>query len=347
MRYVVADVGGTTLRAACWDPATEALSAVHRAPVLGTGGLDSPRVTHVQQAVVDQLVGAIEGVLASPGGRGARTAAVAFAGPVTADGTVTGAPTVWGGGGPPVPLARLLRRRVGIPVSVVNDTTAAAWRYAATEEGAFCLFTISSGISNKVFRDGQVLVESDGRGGELGHLLCDPSPDAPRCDCGGRGHLGALASGRALLAAARVRAERDAPAFRKSALHDLTGGDPTTMTSQDLARSVRDGDRFATGVLRGGLAHLAHAVSAVYLTVGVRRFVLIGGFALAVGEPFVEILADELEQVGCFGLSRRGTRGMVRLGAADDDHALIGAGRMLRGRELGTEREDARTDIRV
>lgn len=40
-------------------------------------------------------------------------------------------------------------------------------------------------------------------------------------------------------------------------------------------------------VLRSGLAHLATAVSSVFLGTGIRRYVFVGGFALAVGERFL------------------------------------------------------------
>lgn len=333
MRCIVADVGGTTLRTACWDPGAQSLTGVRRVPVRGTGGLDAEHPAHAQRAVVDQLTEEIELVRGGPECLGATAVGVAFAGPVTADGTVTGAPTVWGGGGGPLPLAGLLAERTGLPVTVVNDTTAAAWRYASPGGPPFCLFTISSGISNKIYVGDRVLVDDAGHGGELGHLLCDPAPDAPRCDCGGRGHLGALASGRGLLAAARRAARARPAAFAASRLAELCAAGPAPgpedITNRPLAQAAREGDPFAVEVLRSGLAHLATAVSSVFLGTGIRRYVFVGGFALAVGERFLDVLAEELCRVGCFGLTAPEVRDMLVLGAPDDDHCLIGMGRLL------------------
>ncbi|MFH9422937.1 ROK family protein [Streptomyces sp. NPDC017529] len=329
MRCIVADVGGTTLRTAVWDGTTGTLSGVRRTPVRGTGGADAADVRQVQRTVLDQLAQEIQAVRAAPEGQGAEAVGIAFAGPVTAAGVVTGAPTVWGGGGPALPLAELLGQRTGLPVTVVNDTTAAAWRYASPGGPSFCLFTVSSGISNKVFHNGEVLVGADGHGGELGHLPCDTSPGAPRCDCGGRGHLGALASGRGILAGARRRAGDLPSAFAASRLAALCDGDPGRLTNEALVQAVRAGDGFATDVLRAGLAHLAHALTSVFLTTGIRSYVFVGGFAQAVGERFTELLAEQLLRVGCFGLTERETRDMLRLGLPDDDHGLVGAGRML------------------
>jgi C7-cyclitol 7-kinase len=255
---------------------------------------------------------------------------------MTIDGVATAAPTIWGDGGAPVQLTGFLERTLDMPVLVANDITAAAWRYAATEPDPFCLFTVSSGIGSKVFRHGEVLIDDAGYGGELGHWRVDPSPDAPPCDCGGQGHLGAIASGRGVLAAARRTAGARPAAFAASALAEPCGGRPDGITNEALAAAIRLGDGFSVDVLRGALAPLASAVGCVFAAIGIRRYLFIGGFAVAVGDRFIEVLGDELVRLGCFGLEADEVRAMLALGAGDDDHSLIGIGRMLAHRLLLT-----------
>ncbi|GGW63351.1 N-acetylmannosamine kinase [Streptomyces lucensis JCM 4490] len=324
--YTVLDVGGTTLRVGTYDPATGALSAVRRMPVDGMHRHPGTPVPALQRRVVDQIV---REAGAHTGGRPPRALGVAFAGPISAAGLVLAAPTVWGLRGDPLPLGDLLTERTGAPAVVVNDLTAAAWRYAATEPGDFCLLTVSSGIGNKVFRGGEVLVDPDGHGGELGHWVCDPSPDAPLCDCGARGHLGAVASGRGVLAATRRAALADAAAFRGSRIAALCEGRVERIDNRAVAEAVRAGDPFATEVLRGTLTPLAQAITGVFTSIGVCRYILMGGFALAVGEPYRRLLVAELVRLGCFGLVPGDVDAMVSLGVADDDHGLIGVGRLL------------------
>ncbi|MFC4030768.1 ROK family protein [Streptomyces polygonati] len=327
--YVVLDIGGTTLRAGLYDPASGAVTHVRRQPAQGIGALPDAPVAEIQRLVTAQLGAEIDRLLATDAGRRARGIAIAFAGPVDITGRVITAPTVWGRRAAPLPLRELLESRHGLPVLVVNDLTAATWRYATPDSAPFCLLTVSSGIGNKVFRDGRVLLDRDGHGGELGHWRCDFDPWAPLCDCGGRGHLGAIASGRGALAAAR-RAATDYPgAFRASSLAGATCEQAAAITNELLAAAVREGDAFAVNALKPGLHHLARAISGVFTAIGVRRYIVIGGFALAIGPPYAELLATELERVGCFGLDRRETRRMVRLGVRDDDSGLIGAGRAL------------------
>ncbi|MFE1270403.1 ROK family protein [Streptomyces sp. NPDC058758] len=338
-RITVMDVGGTTLRVGTFDAAAGGLlPGVRRRPVDGMARFPGAPVPVLQERVVEQIAREAEREAVASGSDGL---CVAFAGPVGRDGTVRGAPTVWGGGGGPLPLRELLEVRLPVPVLVVNDLTAAAWRYGAGSSEPFCLLTISSGIGNKVFRGGEVLLDDEGHGGELGHWTYDRSPGAAPCDCGGRGHLGALSSGRGVLAAVRRAAAADPEGYARSALARTATG-PAEVDNPSVASAVRAGDPFATEVLRGTLVPLAAAIGGVFASIGIRRFVLMGGFALAVGERYRALLTAELVRQGCFGLTDGQIASMVVLGADDDDHGLIGAG-LLMGRRPGAGPDGAGT----
>ncbi|WP_329251684.1 ROK family protein [Streptomyces sp. NBC_01478] len=327
--HVVADLGGTTLRIGRIAARGGRVEAVRRTATDGIGRHGLLPARALQDRVVRQLARELAEYLDSPAGRGASAVGVSFAGPLTKDGVVRAGPTLWGGEADPLHIGDLLSARLGLPVLVANDITAAAWRYAETEPEPFCLITISSGIGSKVFRHGEVLVDDDGHGGELGHWRVDPAEDAVPCECGGRGHLGALASGRGILQAARRAASADPGAFARSALGPPAGHRAEDISNEVLAGAVRAGDPLATETLRRSLRPLASAVNCLFTAIGIRRYLFIGGFALAVGDPFVSLLGDELVRLGCFGLDAGEARAMVALGAADDDHCLIGMGRML------------------
>lgn len=327
--YVVADLGGTTLRIGRITDGTLHAGSVHRVATEGLGRHRRLPAQTLQDMVVRQLIRELEAYLASPEGAGAGAVGVSFAGPMTKDGTVLAGPTLWGGAAAPLPITDILQRRLSVPVVVANDITAAAWRYEAAEPDPFCLITISSGIGHKVFRNGEVLIADSGHGGEIGHWRVDPGEDALPCECGGRGHLGGIASGRGVLLAAHRAAAADPAGFGGSALAGPAGGDPARITNEALAGAVRADDAFATEVLRGCLVPLAQAVNCVFTAIGVRRYLFIGGFATAVGPRFVTLLGDILTRLGCFGLNHQEIRDMLSLGAADDDHCLIGMARML------------------
>ncbi|MFE1197786.1 ROK family protein [Streptomyces olivaceoviridis] len=334
---VVADLGGTTLRVGRITAGTSEVHDVKRVPTNGLGRYGALAPQELQDRVMEQLTRKIAAHLNRPGQAPAQAVAVSFAGPMTADGVVLAGPTLWGGPAAPLPVADVLTQRLGLPVFAANDVTAAAWRYAAAEPEPFCLTTVSSGIGNKVFRHGEIVIDQLGYGGEIGHWLVDHAEDAAPCECGGRGHLGAIASGRGALFAVRAAAAADASAFARSALAGPSGGVPEAITNEAFAAAARAGDTFARESLRRSLRPLASAVSLLFTAIGVRRYLFVGGFALALGDTFLTLLGDELVRVGCFGLDEYATRAMLALGEDDDDHCLIGIGQLAAAR-LGAPR---------
>ena len=328
-KFVVADIGGTTLRIGTMQGGQEEVFAIKRFRTeslrvhLGESGQE------LQDRIVRQLVRELKAYLESTAGKGAVAVGLSFAGPISRAGVVKAAPTLWGPGARPLLLTRVLEDALGLSVVVANDITAAAWRYADSEAKPFCLITVSSGIGNKVFWGRDVLVDEDGHGGELGHWHIDVTEPPLRCDCGEYGHLGAVASGRGVVALAELLAQRHSKRFLASVLNELSGGRPGAITSVDVAAAVRSNDPFAIHILQQALRPLASALVCLFAAIGVRRFLFIGGFALAVGQQYIDLLGDELVKLGCFGLREPEVRTMLALGAADDEHSLLGMGRML------------------
>lgn len=192
---------------------------------------------------------------------GADAVAAAFPGPIDDRGRVVALPTLWGVGGQalcPIDLVSAMGSRLpGMQVRVYNDVSAAGFRFAARMPD-FALFTLGSGVGLKVFIGGKPQVGPHGQGGELTHMVFDASADAPLCDCGGRGHLGALASGRAW-----QRLNRDGAAN----LHDF---------AEPLAR----------------------AVAMLHFSLGLEQFIFAGGLSEALGEPLRLAIVARLPEQG-------------------------------------------------
>jgi C7-cyclitol 7-kinase len=330
-QHLVYDVGGTQLRAALYEGESGALGDVAR--------VEAPSYVRHPGApwseLRDELVTAMSALRSrlDPEHR-VSSAAVAFPGPVDREDRVLAAPPLWGALGTyPYPLARDLRAVwPGVDVRVVNDVTAAGYRYLRDGDDELCVVAISTGIGNKVFARGRPLLGPSGQGGEIGHLQVDPSPVAPSCDCGGRGHLAAIASGRGMQASARRRAERDEPAFRASAIAKATQLTPSTVTAEALAEAYRGGDGWAGAVLREGSDALGAVLAAIHMAVGVERFVLIGGFSFGLGARFCGDVQAALAARCWRGASRGGLAtavARVELGEDDGRCALIGGGRAI------------------
>lgn len=99
-----------------------------------------------------------------------------------------------------LPLQQLITDHVHVPVLLGNDANLAAmgeWRFGAGEGFHHLLYlTISTGIGAGVIINDNLLLGAHGLASELGHITV--LPNGPKCSCGKKGHLEALASGTAI-----------------------------------------------------------------------------------------------------------------------------------------------------
>jgi C7-cyclitol 7-kinase len=321
MGNIVVDVGGTNLRLGYFE--NDALVDVQRVPVQNfhmNCGLASDAL---YRQFLDQLLSEIKVLLAS---HPTASVGIAFPGPVNPKGKVAYAPTLWGNRLRDIDLRADLELLLNRKTHVLNDISAAVWRYVTPKQEDFCLITISSGIGNKVYRKGEILINEYGFGGEIGHSRVAEGIEALRCDCGGEGHLGGLVSGRGTLALARLYADlhpnelAQSPLAAKRSEHWLT---------TDIVSALLANDGFAWMVCSAGQRYLVTAMRHLYHWIGIRKFIFIGGFVTAIGAPYITRLNQILMEENWFGMSVSELETMCALGAIDDDHSLIGMGRYL------------------
>jgi glucokinase len=140
-----------------------------------------------------------------------------------------------------------LRARFGLPVTVDNDATAAAWgesRLGASRGSDDSLFVgVGTGIGGGIVAGGRLIRGAYGLAGEIGHIIVEP--DGPLCGCGNRGCWEQVASGLAIARAGR-RAVADEPG---SAIARLAGGDPDRATGELVTEAAGEGDPAAVAIL--------------------------------------------------------------------------------------------------
>jgi C7-cyclitol 7-kinase len=323
MDCVVFDVGGTTLRAARYLPAEGRLERIARVAAPTLWNSSEPGFESIWHRLRSEMTMLVESVLE---GRNPDIVAVAFPGPLDPNGMLLAAPTVWGSlGNTAFPLRdQLASLWPDTVVLVLNDVTAAGYRYVSLGVSDFCLVTVSSGIGNKVFLGGSPVVGPFGRGGEIGHLRVDYSGDALECDCGVPGHLGAVGSGRGVLAAALRRARISPEAFSASVLARKTDTGTPRFDSVELAAAFRAGDAWATDVIDHAAAGLGRALAAIHAAIGVERFIIIGGFAFSLGESY-RLRVVAAAALSCWSIGQDWDQ-MATFGIDDDDAGLLGAG---------------------
>lgn len=219
-----------------------------------------------------------------------------------------------------VALGDRLRTRFGLPVTLDNDATAAAWgevRLGAAKGARHALLvTIGTGIGGGIVFEGAVMRGAHGLAGEIGHVVVEP--DGPPCGCGNRGCWEQVASGQALerLGAQAVR-DGSAPI-----LAGLAEGDPGRVTGELVVTAAGRGDRGAAEVVRTVGLRLGEGIGGL-VNVLDPEVVVVGGGVATVGDalfgPAREAYAATVE-----GRSRRPD---VRIVPAElgNDAGAIGA----------------------
>lgn len=245
---------------------------------------------------------------------------VSFPGPINNAGYVLQAPTLWGEQGKPYPLLDLLSQRIkDCKIYLLNDITAAGYRYINFNNGTFCIITVSSGVGNKVFWEKQVLL-NDGLGGELGHsYVSGPF----KCDCGSQGHLGGISSGRGIEKLAIKLSIEHPYFFKTSSLFEKE------ITSFSLANAIKIDDEFSIYVLEESLKPLAQTLCTLITAIGINYFIVIGGFPTAIGQKYIENLKKLVSELKPFGVKPGEIDRMISLGENDDYHGLIGIGEFI------------------
>jgi len=254
---------------------------------------------------------------------------IAFPGPVEKPNVVRGAPTVVGGVTDFPDLCQDIEQQTGRCVYLLNDISAAAWRMSKISEyNRFMVVTVSSGIGSKVFDRAHPLgvLDNVSYAGEIGHGIVDTAEDAAICDCGGKGHLGGIASGRGIERYARKQASRNHDAFQNSICVTLYGATSDRITNeQHFVPAILAGDPWALNIFRTCTAPLARTLLTVTLAIGLEKIYIIGGFALALGETYINILRELICAQNDYPLTAGSLADLIQLGVAGEETCLEGA----------------------
>lgn len=175
-----------------------------------------------------------------------------------------------------VPFTDLLTERVGLPAVLGHDVRNGAIAEARLGAGAgqpsVYFLAIGTGVAGGQVSAGVVDDGARGQAGEIGHLVVRPR--GPRCNCGNRGCLEAIAS-----------ASRIAASYRRRAR--------TRGSAADVAQRVASGDPIAAAVWADAVSALADALAAQVVLADPGCIVIGGGLSLA-GETLFEPLRAAL-----------------------------------------------------
>jgi glucokinase len=282
--YVGVDVGGTKILAALTTP---------RGAVLARERTPTPRQSNPKE-IVGAVIEAIRNVLESGGVSARQIAAIGLAvpgivGPDQEE--VVFAPNLNISG---VNLVGPLKKEFHVPAVLGNDvnlgTLGEKWLGAARQARSAVGMFIGTGIGGGIIHQGRLILGQAGTAAEIGHMIMQI--DGPRCGCGLRGCLEAMAS--------RTAIERDLRAAldagRKTILADLVGRHPKVIKSSVLQEALHKKDPLVCEVMTRASEVLGYACLNLRHLLDPGVIILGGGVIEACGFfvlPIVRRIVDE------------------------------------------------------
>lgn len=228
---IALDIGGTKIAAAIVDVEGHILSTIRHETPQGAAG----DIIDAINGLIDKLMeSALEiGELAGIG--------LAVAGTIDyKQGVVVQSPNL--------PFSNLriksiVESKFGLPVFVDNDGNLAAlgekYYGVAREAQNIIGLTLGTGIGAGIIIDGCLYRGATGSAAEIGHMVIQAT--GPQCTCGSYGCFEEMASGRALLRAAKERIKND----KESLVLKLSGGRIEDITGPMITKAAQKGDRMA------------------------------------------------------------------------------------------------------
>ena len=192
----------------------------------------------------------------------------------------------------PLPLAKLVEEKFGIPVAVTNDANAAAigeMTYGAARGiKDFIMITLGTGVGSGIVINGQVVYGHDGFAGELGHVIVKRT-NGRLCGCGRTGCLEAYCSATGVARTAREFLEiRTEPSL-------LRNIDVDQITSKDVYDAAVNGDKLAKDIFEYTGAILGEAFANMMVFSSPAAFILFGGLSKS-GELLLKPLRAAMDR---------------------------------------------------
>ncbi|RKU35713.1 ROK family protein [Candidatus Poribacteria bacterium] len=267
---------------------TKILSAVIDADgnILGTAKVPTKADKEASE-VIDRIANSIRKAIDKSGVASESIQAVGIGAPGPLDpatGVVIFAPNL---GWRDVPLKAELEARVGFPTFVDNDVNVGtlgehvfgAGRGVQNVVGIF----VGTGIGGGIILNGELFHGASKTAGEVGHIIVKAG--GPRCGCGTRGCLEAIASRTAMTKQFRKAILKKG---KKSVISKLTDGDLGAIRSGVLAKAIRLNDKLTLKIFKKVTKYLGIGIGSIVNFLNPEMIVLGGGVVEALDDTFLE-----------------------------------------------------------
>ena len=219
-----------------------------------------------------------------------------------------------------VPIAAMLKERLGTDFYIENDANAAAYGeyIAGAGKGTknFIAITLGTGVGGGVIIDGKIYSGSNYAGAELGHTVINM--DGEVCTCGRQGCWEAYASATALIRQTKQAMVR----YPKSVMWELCGGDINNVNGRTAFDAMRKDDEAGKRVVARYIEFVAVGVSNV-INIFQPEILCIGGGISKEGDTLIVPLKASVKGENYARNIPQTTE--IRAAALGNDAGIIGA----------------------
>jgi glucokinase len=312
------DLGGTQIK--CGAVSLEGKIVGH--DVRPTPADDGP------DAVADAMAESARAALIAAGNPKAHGAGVGAPGPLNwQTGIVFSPPNLAGWHN--VPLAEMMRARLGVPCFVDNDANLACYGEFCAGAGRgvqdMCMLTLGTGVGGGIVVFGKLLRGIDGTAAEIGHITVQR--DGRQCGCGARGCLEAYASVTGLVHTAIEGIESGSA----TSLIAACGGDVHAITGKMVSEQARAGDGFARWVIEETGDWIGVGIASLINLLNPEK-VVIGGGMIAAGDLLLNAIRARAKK-DAFEVPAR--RAQIVIAELQEEAGVIGAAMAARERLAG------------
>ncbi len=217
-----------------------------------------------------------------------------------------------------IPLARMLRERLTLPVTLTNDANAAAlgeMTYGVAHGMKdFIMITLGTGVGSGIVINGRLVYGHDGFAGELGHVIVRRG--GRLCGCGRRGCLETYCSATGIVRTVHeMLSSTDTPSLLRDIPLDK-------VTSKDIYDAAEQGDKLALEIFRFTGTVLGEVFADFIAFSSPEAIVLFGGLAKA-GEYIMAPIREAMD-ANVMSIYKGKTR-LLTSALKDSDAAVLGA----------------------
>ena len=302
------DLGGTTVKIACFDQAGVMLSKWEiPTRTENKGAYILPDIAEAIAAYLTRENIAREDVL----GIG-----IGVPGAVDADGVVAGCDNLgWG----KFNVAQTFSGLTGFPVRAGNDASVAAlgecWKGSGAGYRSMLLVTLGTGVGGGIVIDGKVILGASGAAGEIGHMVINKE-ETELCGCGKTGCVEQYCSATGIVRLAkRFLSACDMP----SPLRDYH-----ILSCKDIFDAAKAGDEAANAILEQAYSYMGEFIANICNVLNPEAVVIGGGVSKA-GQPLLNGIRKHFDKY----IYHASTHVTFALAALGNDAGAYGAVKLI------------------